>query len=90
MPTPDHDTLAADAHENSYLTKQPPGVLSIGGPDMVGVVTGSNGRRLLVADMPEGVYVGGALISDFRDMAAFGNLMHKLAAKHDDESGHRR
>jgi hypothetical protein len=80
--TPDHDTLAADMRANSYLTGRDPGVYN---PNMVGVpvgtVVGANGRRLLVADMPEGVYVGGVLISDPADLDEFAGLLAGLALR---------
>jgi len=73
------DHVSADARENSYRTDLPPGVHDVITASVTSYVVGANGRRLLVAEMPEGVYVGGVLISDVDDLAEFAGLLAGLA-----------
>lgn len=78
--TPDHDTIAADAQANSYQSgvPVPPGVYT---QAALTSVVGANERRILVADMPEGVYVGGVLISDPGDLANLAGILAGLALR---------
>lgn len=59
---------AAQAAEHTYQTDLPQGAYGNGHPAQQDIV-GANGRRLILRWVPEGVYVGGCLITD-REVAA--------------------
>lgn len=61
IPHARHDS-DCQAFQHTYISQGAPGVY-VHGQGMVDAV-GDNGRRLLVKEMPEGVYVGGAVFSN--------------------------
>lgn len=54
--------VAGQAHEHTYLTGATPGAYTFNPAELD--IVGANGRRLIVRWVPEGVYVGGCLITD--------------------------
>lgn len=64
-----------DAHLNSYETGLTQGVYDHGA--MLSVV-GANGRRLLIRDDADGVYVGGVLITEPVVLAAVAGLLGRM------------
>lgn len=76
---PTHDAVAMNGLLNTYATGTAPGIWHTAtGCDAVG----SNGRKLIVRDDPDGVYVGGCQISspdDLRDLAA---ILLGMAGEH--------
>jgi hypothetical protein len=56
--------MAEQAHANTYVTQDAPGVTEdMGRLDVVG----SNGRKLIATWTPEGLWIGGCLIADRAD-----------------------
>lgn len=75
---PTHDPVAMDALLNTYATGTAPGVWHTAtGADLVG----SNGRKLIVRDDPDGVYVGGVLVSSADDLRDFAAVLLGMAAE---------
>jgi hypothetical protein len=70
------DRVTADPH--AYQTPAEPGVRILT-PRTVAEVVGANGRRLLVADMTEGVYVGSVLVTSAADLLEFAELLRVFA-----------
>lgn len=67
--------------QHTYVHQGDPGVYSHGpAPGYAADVVGANGRRLLVRDDPDGIYVGGALLT--ADIAAeMGEVLIRMASR---------
>lgn len=81
---PTHDRVQMDALLNTYATGGEAGVWQAGaGTELVG----SNGRKILVRDDPDGVYVGGVLVSSTDDLRDFAAVLLSMAAQRADRVG---
>jgi hypothetical protein len=68
--------MTTDPH--AYHTTAPPGVRRVG---WAYEVVGANGRRILVYEAPEGVYVGSVLVNTARDLLALADLLTEVAGR---------
>lgn len=65
-----------DAHLNSYVSDLPQGVYDHG---TTLSVVGANGRRILVRDDVDGVWIGGVLVTDGAVLTALAHLLDGMA-----------
>lgn len=65
-----------DRRFNSYETTREPGVVVEGAATSV---TGANGRRILIRDDADGVYIGGVLITSRDDLAVLVSVLGELS-----------
>jgi hypothetical protein len=73
----DHDSAEhGDTQCNSYETVRPQGFDLDG---MTASYTGVNGRRILIREDADGVYVGGVLFGSAAELAEFARLLNAMA-----------
>lgn len=79
-PLPTHDPVAMNGLLNTYATGTEAGVWTgRAGVELVGV----NGRKLIVRDDPDGVYVGGVLVTCVTDLRDFAAVLLSMAGERD-------
>lgn len=81
---PTHDRVQMDALLNTYATGSQAGVWQTAtGTDLVG----ANSRKIIVRDDPDGVYVGGVLVSSEADLRDFAAVLLSMAGARADRAG---